>query len=247
MNDKIHKIPFYLRKGDQRAFTLVEMLVVIAIIVLLVSLLSPALQGAMSAARSIRCKNGLKQLGAVNQQVALDHDGWYIPNVVYTNNGTYTPNGAGDPEINPMGEGGDYRYFFVKFANEMGISAKSLYRCSEAKGFWSLKNPYPQLMYPMVMTYGGQRRYRGTSALRLENPGRLLMLLDGTGPGFVNLTYATADPSNRYYLYGEDLAGNARVAYRHKGQANGLFYDGHVKSFRPEDLLDHPEYFNVDP
>ncbi len=59
----------------RRAFTLVELLVVIGIIATLIAILIPTLSGAQSAARFTKCKANLKQIGAAHAVYATQFKG----------------------------------------------------------------------------------------------------------------------------------------------------------------------------
>ena len=63
--------------ANSRAFSLIELLVVITILSILMALLSPALKSAREMARSSVCMNNLKTLTEVSLLYETEHDGWF--------------------------------------------------------------------------------------------------------------------------------------------------------------------------
>ena len=61
----------------KKKFSLIELLVVVAIIGILASLLAPSLKMARDKSRGAVCKNNLKQIGLASSMYASDHDGFY--------------------------------------------------------------------------------------------------------------------------------------------------------------------------
>lgn len=104
-----------------RAFTLVELLVVVAVIALLVSVLLPALAGARRAARAAACLANIRSLGLVHALYADDHRGCFAD--------------AGLPH----GGGGDPARSFVAVLGAVSGEALPLRSPGDRSLFWPVE------------------------------------------------------------------------------------------------------------
>src|SRR3954451_697127 len=96
--------------SGQRAFTVVELLVVVAIIAVLAALLLPALNSARANADRIQCNNNLKQIGMAFR--VWEGDGDQFPMQCYTN---------GDGSLKFADATNLFRYFQV-MSNELSTA-----------------------------------------------------------------------------------------------------------------------------
>jgi prepilin-type N-terminal cleavage/methylation domain-containing protein/prepilin-type processing-associated H-X9-DG protein len=218
------------RCQDPRGFTLIELLVVIAIIAILAALLFPVFAQAREKARQATCQSNLKQIGNAVQMYSQDFD------ETMPNSGSY---------------GGDGDLVGLLFSYTRQHSGEGIWRCpshSQFSSYYTSSYGYnwqyllaPGPDYPHS-DYNGFSN-SGVLLAFLAHPADTLCLMDvGAPDGNLNLwSYVVrpGDPVNN--------DGMGRPQFRHLGQANVLFCDGHVKAMPPAFAQPNNETKNWDP
>jgi len=227
-----------------RAFTLVEMLVVIAILATLAALAAAAMSSAFDAAHTAACASNLRQIGCATQMYLKDNDGWFFWLM-------YDEPGAGrcwyfglePPDSVARAEGN--RIFDRskgKLSPYLGPD-ESVATCPAVPFGGAYKAKFEGAPW----TYGVNRfmsSHRPPSAdktngkgnghiawIRGRDAGRTLLFADSAQ---VNTFQAPASPTNPMVEDWYYIEPNKRyVQFRHGGRANVLFADWHVESAGP--------------
>lgn len=208
---------------SERAFTLVELLVVTACIGLLCSLLFPALKSTREKARQIQCINNLKNIGIAALEYARENDEWLphssLPYNPYTNTN---------------------RHWKGALASYLGLKSTA-FTVVEHGVFHCPSQTLPTCGEP---TYGDNGFYGGygwnwynlgyintDTYVRLNainNPSQTIMAGDTSDWHLTTYPYRVF---NLYYNQSEALS------LRHNTGGNYLWVDGHVSWLSAQDAF----------
>lgn len=219
-----------LQPSRHRAFTLVELLVVIAVIGILGALLLPALSQGKAAAKRIQCVDNLRQLGLATQMYWDENsDMTFRYQIGATNGGRLywfgwlKPGAEGQREFDHS-QGALYPY----------LQSSGVEICPSldyAHALYKLKARGAAYGYGYNLNLGRQ----SISTSRISRPSDTVLFADAAQ---VNDFQAPASPDNPmieefYYVDADDGGGYPNAHFRHQKQANVVFTDGHVDREKP--------------
>lgn len=210
-----------MRKIKLLDFTLIELLIVIAIISILASMLLPALRKARESALQTICAGKIKQLGQAAHMYAGDFKG-YGPKSISCANYLFIYSLLG-------------QYVNVSQEHDTGKSlqkvAPDIAFCSKGGRYGTKTNydPSGNVNYSYGMNAFLQGNY-AAEFKRVKNPSsRMLMGTMGIDGWSGSTSAGGTDPYMREHL-----------AFRHEKKGNFCFFDGHVDGVK---FLDVPELY----
>lgn len=217
------------------AFTLIELLTVIAIIGILAAILIPVVGRVRQSARTAHCTKNLHGIGTAFQLYAADNKGLY-PAITY--HGTQSVN-ANLSKENWQVELAPYQSRAVKDLRNLGTTSDSYVFCPEfvsryqdGPAWGDAINVEKTAGYGMNVKLGNginPRRDRFKASL-IRDPSRTILVGDSSG--------RTIDVGANWQTNAAKLGGYANSdPARHSGKAAYLFADGHVSVLDPNAAL----------
>lgn len=214
-------------------FTLLELLVVLAILGTLAMLLTPALAAALRYADQVACTSNLRQLGMATRHYLDAHGGRFFPLQEQRPDGTLWYFGFESGESRSRGEGHRTLDRTRSRLHPYLGGADEIAACPAVP----FGGPYKPKFEGDSWTYGinyalsGHHTSANYRSLRPRDLTRTVLFADAAQ---VNTFQAPASPANPmvedwYYVQ----PGARQVQFRHEGKANVLFADWHVAAMAP--------------
>ena len=214
-----------------RSFTLIELLITIAILAILVGVLLPALNSARDKARSVSCVNNLKTIGTGLMQYVLENDSWLPPSTLLEP-GTWAfvllgPNTETFPN-NPEKHWSTWqkrkgRYFGIETYRCPSMSGTYL---MDGTGSWWNYNPHYGINDKMGRSYLESNKLEGA-----KNPSSKLYIAET----WARNSDGSSILDKGFYRWDPTILNNAQfgnVAARHGRACNTLKLDGSVAAIR---------------
>ena len=213
-----------------RAFSLVEMLVVVAIVAVLTAVLTPALSRARMQSRGVLCRGNLRQLVVAAGVYVQDHDGCYPQAYDYILQDDQAILRAWDFTAYKDHSTGAVR--IVPGMLWQGETIEKVQQCPSFRnrGNW-LSDPYTGYNYnTSYVGHGSGEVIRQPARVwDVIQPGQCALFGDGGYAEGANKFMRSPWPCEGDQFFGRSAG---TQSYRHVGRTNVAYCDGHVVAVR---------------
>ena len=216
------------KSASRRRFTLVELLIVIAIIAILTGLILPALKSSRDRARLAQCVSNIRELTLMHLLYVDSSGGYFCP--------------AWDASFDSWESSANHRGpgILARLVPDSSASNGRVFECPSAKSSlsinlaWTARNAGYGMNYQLSFADPSAQppNFRPCRITQVKSPSKLIVLSDTA----CFLAGSDGRPSPTAFLYNPTSGKGGYSDFRHSGSCTVSFVDGHAtawNSFTP--------------